>query len=158
MKQMNNKIENKKYMRKNQLYFNQNKSITHRFLFILLLYIFLHRAYSLSNKDINTIRNLNKILNKESSIIINIEQKGKHRIFYKGDNKDCAGQNNEPSKIIINTNEYTMERSQIEEEYDFQSENNIIKIIFPDLLLSFKCLFYGCSNLTKIDVRNLDTS
>ena len=44
------------------------------------------------------------------------------------------------------------------EEYNFTEKNNTIELIFDSLLDNVACLFYQCSNITKIDLSNFDTS
>ena len=56
--------------------------------------------------------------------------------------------------MIINT--YTVNPQT--EYYDFEGEENNIKLFYDDNKNSFECLFYGCTDINEIDLSNLKTS
>ena len=112
-----------------------------------LCFIFLiHIIFSKTNNN----------LLHDSYIEIKINQKGFYRIFFTGDSEDssCTNIDNTPTKVIINnTNDLSLPN-----EYEFTSEQNTIKLYFPEEKTDYKCLFYQCTAINEIDLSNFSAS
>ncbi len=59
-----------------------------------------------------------------------------------------------PDKIIIND----MEKDDKKFSYDFNESINTIKLIWNENLENINCLFFLCSNITKVDFTHFDSS
>ena len=89
----------------------------------------------------------------ESYITLKINKPGRKKIIYNGDiNEGSSRCKNfpaqRPNSMIINT--YTVNPQT--EYYDFEGEENNIKLFYDDNKNSFECLFYGCTDINEIDL------
>ena len=113
-----------------------------KLLFIILIYIILSK--------------INNNLFRDSYIVIKINQKGFFRIFFTGDSVDslCTNINHAPTSVIINN----IPEESLPNEYEFTSEQNTIKLYFPEEKPDYKCLFYQCTAINEIDLSNFSAS
>ena len=61
--------------------------------------------------------------------------------------------NNYPNEIIINNKSYNLEK-----KYNFEEEDNYVKLIWKDNINSSAFMFSGCKNITEIDLSHFNTS
>ena len=132
-----------KYKNNINFSFKENKI----FIYDLMMYFFIFIILSSINS------NINPKLNNDRSIILNINQTGIHKIFFNG-NVDSQSYSFRPYEVYINGNQ----TDEVSEEYNFNQINNIIELKFYPSGTSIEYLFYQCSNITKIDLSNFDTS
>ena len=97
----------------------------------------------------------------ESYIILKINKKGNFKILYDGNNEDnsihkCKGNNKHiPDSVTVNNISVSPPQSGI---YEFTEDENTIKLYYPEDKNSFRCLFYGCTDIDEIDTSHLVTS
>ena len=97
---------------------------------------------------------INSILSIGNYIILTINQTGYNRIFYNGHvDSFYPIVSIRPQSMYINNNQ-----KDLSDIYNFEVRNNAIKLIFDSPLSNISCLFYQCSNITKIYLSNFDTS
>ena len=132
-----------KYKNNINFSFKENKI----FIYDLMMYFFIFIILSSINS------NINPKLNNDRSIILNINQTGFHKIFFNG-NVDSQSYSFRPYEVYINGNQ----TDEVSDEYNFNQINNIIELKFYQPGTSIEYLFYQCSNITKIDLSNFDTS
>ena len=135
-----NKLNSK--MKYNDSYFSPKDNIMFSYNLIYFLFIII-------------ISLINSNLSLSNSIVLTINQKGNHKIFFNGHVDDDYYPNVivKPDKVLINTEEKV-----VSEEYNFEEEENTIELIFNSLKDDIACLFYRCSSITKIDLSNFDAS
>ena len=138
----NNKINNNKGINLTKRLNIKNSS--KEFIFLNIISILLLNIYNISC---------------ESYITLKINKPGRKKIIYNGDiNEGSSRRKNfpaqRPNSMIINT--YTVNPQT--EYYDFEGEENNIKLFYDDNKNSFECLFYGCTDINKVDLSNLKTS
>ena len=77
-------------------------------------------------------------------------------MFFTGNSTDssCTNIVHIPTDIIINNAHI----DNFTNEYNFTSDENIIKIYFDNNKADYKCLFYECTTINEIDFSNFDTS
>ena len=107
----------------------------------LFLYIFLF--FQLSSLRNDFIHRMNSY---SSEITLKIQTKGINKLF----NKNFEN----PDEIIINN----IKQEKISNEYYLNTTENIIKLIWIDILDNCENMFMGCSNITYIDLSNFNTS
>ena len=98
----------------------------------------------------------------ESYIILKINKKGSFKILYDGNNEDnsihkCKGNNNKhiPDSMTVNNISVSPPQSGI---YKFIEDENTIKLYYREDKNSFRCIFYGCTDIDEIDTSHLVTS
>ena len=135
-----NKLNSKK--KYNNTYFSPKDSILFSYNLIYFLFIII-------------ISLINSNLSLSNSIVLTINQKGNHKIFFNGHVDDDYYPNVivKPDKVLINTEEKV-----VSQEYNFEEEENTIVLIFDTLKDNIACLFYRCSGITEIDLSNFDAS
>ena len=87
-----------------------------------------------------------------SSIHIIINQKGNHRVF----SESPCGENNfiEPDEIYING----IQKEVIANNYDLNSSENNITLIWEKDINSTACLFKACHNITQVDLSDFHST
>ena len=60
-----------------------------------------------------------------------------------------------PDKVYINNN---IELNPVSNKYNFEENENFVKLIWNDKISNCNSLFYGCSNVVFIDLTNFDFS
>ena len=98
----------------------------------------------------------------ESYIILKINKKGSFKILYDGNNEDnsihkCKDNNNKhiPDSMTVNNISVSPPHLGI---YELTEDENTIKLYYPEDKNSFRCLFYGCTDIDEIDTSHLLTS
>ena len=89
----------------------------------------------------------------KSYIKLKIKNKGKNRVFYARD-KEFPSSFIPPNEVIINN----CRQTDVQYEYEFQNENNIIILIWYEPLDCLHTAFYQCSNITEVDLSHFDSS
>ena len=103
----------------------------------------------------NPILSLDDEESNYSFITLKINKTGNIKLFYSGENALCSKQNfSYPDMIQINGINLTY----ITSEYEFNTTENIIKLIWKKAPLNIECLFYYCSDIIEIDFSNFDSS
>ena len=94
--------------------------------------------------------------NDDSYIIIKINQKGYHRIFFTGNSQEqfCKGITNIPTSVFINN----VEINNCPNEYNFTLDENTIKLYFSNDKINYNCLFYQCTAISEIDLTFFNAS
>ena len=88
----------------------------------------------------------------DNSITLKINKKGNDiYVYYKECCNVCSQMFDE---IYINDKK----ENQIKNKYDFNEENNIIKLIWTKKIENIECMFNGCSDITEVDFSDFDTS
>ena len=92
----------------------------------------------------------------QSSIVVDIEKSGNNiQIYYDGSIPDkCNVASPIPSKISINGEEKTT----IKNKYDFTGTKSVIQLEFETAVTSVACMFYGCRDLTLVDLTYFESS
>ena len=99
------------------------------------------------------------ILSDSYKITLKIKQSGLHKIFSRGGSEICGDPINEPNSIVIN-NEVTITEfiEPLPYVYNFEKEDNTIILVWNSKIESCSCLFYGCHNITEINLSEFDVS
>ena len=92
-------------------------------------------------------------LNEKSYIKLKIKGKGINRIFYAKD-KEFDSYFIPPNEVIINN----VKKNYVNYEYDFINDINNVILIWNDPVNNIQPLFYGCSNITEVDLSHFDSS
>ena len=98
--------------------------------------------------------NPNSSLNASYNIILTINKTGYSKIFFNG-NVDSfyPDVSLRPREVYINGY-----NKNVSDGYNFEQINNTVELRFNSIGIIIACLFYNCSNITKIDLSNFDTS
>ena len=114
----------------------------------IIQYIFI--ITTIISFDLSNEKNFNYL--QDSSITLKIKKKGKDiYVYYTKCVNKCSQMFDE---IYINGKK----ENQIKNKYDFDEEDNIIKLIWTKKVESIECMFIGCSDITEVDLTNFDTS
>ena len=103
--------------------------------------------------------NLNEIiidknyLNEKSYIKLKVKGIGINRIFYSKDNKELITDFIPPDEVIINNKK----KSYVFYEYEFENDINNVILIWNQLIGNLRLAFYGCSNITEVDLSHYDS-
>ena len=96
------------------------------------------------------------------SITIKIEKSGLHKIFFVGKRNEQSNECIETSKIMPDLTIEVNGMMDLDEvyngEYYLEQTNNSISLTFCETKNDYQCLFYGCSNITEIDLSNFDVT
>ena len=101
---------------------------------------------------INFIILISIVESNPSKIILNIKGTGIKNIFSVVSSHNFYRESL-PNKIFINGKEKTPVYS-----YQFDEENNEVELIWNNKLKNCEDMLYGCSDITKIDLSNFDSS
>ena len=86
-------------------------------------------------------------------IKLKIKGKGINRIFYSRD-QEFDSYFIPPNEVIINN----VKKNYVNYEYDFINDINNVILIWNDPVNNIQPLFYGCSNITEVDLSYFDSS
>ena len=107
-----------------------------KFLIIIKLFI---QIFSYNNK--------NWIEFQFSNITLRIIGTGTKNIFY----EEFV---NRPDEVYINGDI----QDNVDYSYKFHQENNYVRLVWSNIIDDCNQLFYGCSDITEIDLSDFDTS
>ena len=131
-----------KINRQNKISFvNKN---THKYSMIIIEILII--IVNLFNQTLPSNR-LQSIELSFSNITLIIKRKGYSNVF--GDKSDFK-----PDDIYINNKK----QNEVQYSYNLTDENNIVEFIWNKNNINCKYLFFRCSNISKIDLTNFDTS
>ena len=88
---------------------------------------------------------------KSSFITLKIRGAGNKKVF-SSDSKFSL--NNYPSEVYINE----VKQNEVKSTYEFNQINNFVKLIWNNTIYDSSYMFYGCSEITEIDLSNFNTS
>jgi len=95
-----------------------------------------------------------KIDNKSNVIKLTIKGEGISSIIYNNsDNQNCP-QTNYPDEIYIND----IKQAEIKSNYYFNKSENQVKLIWNNNIERLSCMFYLCSNITKINFSDFNST
>ena len=97
-----------------------------------------------------------QIYSKDSFITLKIQKSGKAYIYFDFNHAEyqCLDEPDKVDEIVING----VKQNQTKSNYDFNQENNNIKLIFKESIKAAGCLFVECSDINEIDLSNFDSS
>ena len=97
-----------------------------------------------------------QIYSKDSFITLKIQKSGKAYIYFDFNHAEypCLDEPDKVDEIYING----VKQNQTKSNYDFNQENNNIKLIFKESIKAAGCLFVECSDINEIDLSNFDSS
>ena len=97
---------------------------------------------------------INSYLTNDYSIILTINQTGYNKIFFNGYVDEYY------PTVVIRPQRMLINKigKDVSELYYLEERDNIIELIFDSSPDNIACLFYQCSNITRIDLSNFDTS
>jgi len=97
-----------------------------------------------------------QIYSKDSFITLKIQKSGTAYIYYDFDHTEymCSSEPDNVDEIYINGEK----QNPIKSNYDFNQENNNIKLVFKKDVQVVGCLFIDCSDINEIDLSNFDSS
>ena len=112
-------------------------------------YIECSDLWSIRNKPIPIINTY-----EYNYIILRVKGIGINKIFYGKDYEETCGNFIPPDEVYINN----ISKSDINYEYEFTQEDNVVKLVWHNLMNNLRCMFYRCSNITFIDFSHFNSS
>ena len=95
----------------------------------------------------------NNIFNYEY-ITLKVKGKGMNRIFYEYDIHKYCPKFKLPDEVLINNKK----QNYVYYEYNFEQEENEVKLVWYNKINDLGCGFYRCSNITYVDLSHFDSS
>ena len=139
------RIKNKSYKKKD--FFKTIK------LFILIIYLII--LFSLIQLILSTNKD-RTILYKYSFITLKVKSTGNVNIFHSNKNSNYHDHPHapEPDEIYIND----VKQNEIKSSYNFDKEDNKVKLIWGNEIITTAYLFLHCSKITEINLSNFNSS
>ena len=117
--------------------------------------IIIIRYIIIINSFIHLILNNNRFLiGANFSNIIKLKINGTGYNYILNTDKDYFREDNYPNIININEKQYF----NVSNNYYFDKDDNFVELIWNNSIDECSGMFYGCSNITEIDLSNFDTS
>ena len=140
----NAKKTSKDYNTRNISNYLKEKKIFLKYYFILSMILFTGQIFSYNSYSV--------LKSNESYITLKIQKSGKINIF-------CSDSNTfksiyYPDKIYINNKI----NNTVNPSYDFQENENTVKLVWSHNINYSHCMFSGCSDITEIDLSHFDAS
>ena len=151
LKKLDNNINNINYDNDKRNIISNKIIIRNQFKKILLIYYllinFINSVFSFQNSQ-------RKLLTKYSYITLKIYGTGNKYIYYSTKNCNCENPAPYIDEIYING----VRQTNVKNNYDFNSGENNITLIWKNNINNVRCMFCGCSYINEIDLSKFDSS
>ena len=89
-----------------------------------------------------------------SYITIKVKGKQRNRIFYAKNSEKYCSSFQPPDEVLINN----IKKNYVHYEYDFEEEENDVKLIWHNQVNFLGCSFLGCTKIVFADLSHFDSS